>query len=303
MTNRIWRIGLLVLLAFAAAAHAGQERYDYDALGRLIRFVNPAGEVTEYVYDAVGNILEVRRAEVQPPQITGVAPNSVSRGKTTVIVVSGTGLLGATVTTADPGLRVTGLRSAQAEVSFDLAVAETVPLGAHLFTLSSPTGTAGFNLTVKPALPTVAVTPSPVVLPPGGTQDLRISLSGPDVEDHQLAPTVTDPTVATVPTAALDFPAGQTEASLTVTGGALGNTILDLASATLESVKVGIFVSRDEGPGDRMRLAKSVGVLRERPAAGQPIGPFVAPDVGVLREPPAAGQPIGPFVAPDVGVL
>ena len=166
MTNRVCRIGLLALLTLAAVVHAGQERYDYDALGRLIRFINPAGEATEYVYDAVGNILEVRRGAVQSPQITGVAPDTVRHRTTTAVVVSGTHLLGATVTTTQPGLHITGVNSTDTTVNFNLLADDTVPLGAHPFTLSFSTGTAAFNLTVRPGLPQIIVTPSPVVLAP-----------------------------------------------------------------------------------------------------------------------------------------
>ncbi len=67
MTNHIRRLGLLALLALAASAYAGQERYDYDSLGHLIRIINPAGEGTEYVCDVVGDILAVREVEASPP--------------------------------------------------------------------------------------------------------------------------------------------------------------------------------------------------------------------------------------------
>jgi YD repeat-containing protein len=93
MRHRVWLVGLPILLLVAAAIQAGQERYDYDALGRLVRFINPAGEGTEYVYDAVGNILAVRQVQVSPPRITSVSPTTVRRGATTSVLVTGTDLL------------------------------------------------------------------------------------------------------------------------------------------------------------------------------------------------------------------
>jgi YD repeat-containing protein len=57
-----WSITGAMLLTAMAAAHAGTERFDYDALGRLVRHMDPSGTITEYAYDAVGNILEVRRS-------------------------------------------------------------------------------------------------------------------------------------------------------------------------------------------------------------------------------------------------
>ncbi|BBJ23516.1 RHS repeat domain-containing protein [Candidatus Nitrotoga sp. AM1P] len=54
--------GFLFLLGLAGVvtvASAGTEKYDYDPLGRLIRFINPQGLITRYIYDGVGNILRV----------------------------------------------------------------------------------------------------------------------------------------------------------------------------------------------------------------------------------------------------
>jgi YD repeat-containing protein len=76
------------LLALSLPSSAGQERYDYDPLGRLIRFVNSSGEVTEYNYDAAGNITSVVRggsAAAYVPSITGITPNFVRRGETSRI--------------------------------------------------------------------------------------------------------------------------------------------------------------------------------------------------------------------------
>ena len=53
-------VGFLFLLGLAGlvtVASAGTEKYDYDPLGRLIRFINPQGLITRYTYDGVGNIL------------------------------------------------------------------------------------------------------------------------------------------------------------------------------------------------------------------------------------------------------
>jgi YD repeat-containing protein len=37
-----------MLLCGAFGAHAAQERYDYDALGRLVRVIDEHGRATEY---------------------------------------------------------------------------------------------------------------------------------------------------------------------------------------------------------------------------------------------------------------
>ena len=40
-----------MLVAGAAAVHAGTERFDYDALARLVRHIDSSGTITEYAYD------------------------------------------------------------------------------------------------------------------------------------------------------------------------------------------------------------------------------------------------------------
>ncbi|MCB1872133.1 MAG: hypothetical protein KDI49_09045 [Gammaproteobacteria bacterium] len=303
ITNQIRRVGLLLLLACGVIAQAGQERYDYDALGRLIRYINPAGQATEYVYDAVGNILAVRSIEVHPPQISSVTPGIVRHNASVTVIVTGSELLGATITAADPGMRISGLRSSATEVSFDLLPEGDVPLGAQLFTLSSSTGAAQFSLTVAPELPRVVAVPPTLILGPGGqTGALGLSLSHADIDDHRLTLNVGDPAVAGISAVTLEFPAGQTEASLTVTSGALGTTAIDLTSATLPPRKVGVHVTNDEGPGERLRVSSAVGVTREPRALTEPAGPFSAAAVGITREPQLLTEPAGPFTAAAVGI-
>ena len=299
--KRIGRIWLLVLLAFLSCAQAGQERYDYDALGRLVRFINPAGEGTEYVYDAVGNIQAVRQVQVSPPRITGVSPTAVRRGARTSLFVTGTDLLWTTVTTTVPGVHVDGRGSTESEASFDLTVDETAPLGAQPFVLASATGSTGFHLTILPVMPRLSVSPSPVVLPLAATLTLTFTLSRPEDQAHEMAFTPNSAVAVSADT--LHFPAGQTTTSATLTALAPGTTLLELTSATLAGAKVSIFVAAPLGPGERQGLSAEVGVVREPPALTEPRGPFIAPAVGVIRQPPFLSEPRGPFIAPAVGVI
>lgn len=77
-------VGFLFLLGLAGlitVASAGTEKYDYDPLGRLIRFTNPQGLVTRYTYDGVGNILGVQGGlQPQIPVIGSVSPGQIRRG-------------------------------------------------------------------------------------------------------------------------------------------------------------------------------------------------------------------------------
>ena len=243
------------------------------------------GQVTEYVYDAVGNILEVRRGAAVHPTITSVVPDAVRRGQSVPVQVLGSGLAGAALASPDAGLRISDVRAKDQEVDFVLTVAETVPLGPQSFTLSSSTGSSSFRITIKPVLPRIQVKPSLVVLEPGGAVQLAVTLSSSDLEAHHIDLTISNASVASVSSAALDIPAGQTQAegTVTVTALALGNAVLDLSSATLAQARAGIWVTT-EGPGERLRTTPPVGVVRDGTGTGAPSGPFAARPVGVVRE-------------------
>ena len=106
-----WLIALLLALcSFASSAHAAQERYDYDALGRLIRVIDEAGRVTEYVYDPAGNILQVITASSGAQGLSGTAttPNALRRGETKAIIIAGNYFIGAQGNTTDHGLEFGG---------------------------------------------------------------------------------------------------------------------------------------------------------------------------------------------------
>src|SRR5437870_10586029 len=93
----LWLTGAAVGLV--PAADAGQERYDYDALGRLIRVIDEQGRVTEYVYDAAGNLLQViTGGTAQAPTVTAITPTSIRRGETKQFQFPGTDMTGTTVT-------------------------------------------------------------------------------------------------------------------------------------------------------------------------------------------------------------
>lgn len=57
----------LILLLVVHSAHAQQIRYVYDDLGRLIAVIDQQGRTAIYDYDAVGNILAIRRPDTTGP--------------------------------------------------------------------------------------------------------------------------------------------------------------------------------------------------------------------------------------------
>lgn len=294
------------MLLWAVTARAGTERFDYDALGRLVRHIDSSGTVTEYAYDAVGNILEVRRSsEAGPPAITSVVPANVRRGQSLRITIGGNRLSGARVTTSDPELDINSLTAATTGVSFTLSASAAAALGARVFTLSTSTGSAIFSLMIDPYLPTLSLAPSPLTLSAGQSQQVTITLSNPDQVAHTLSLAIANSAVASVSPASITFQPGQTQAMASVSAIAAASTALNVGSVTLGPTALGIYVSAPFA-GESSAYAPLVGVFRPQVPGGvaTPTGPFTAPSVGVFRPkaPESGGSVVGPFVAPNVGV-
>ncbi|WP_374692548.1 Ig-like domain-containing protein [Accumulibacter sp.] len=293
-----------MLLTAMAAAHAGTERFDYDALGRLVRHIDSSGTITEYAYDAVGNILEVRRSiDSGPPRVSGVSPAALRRGQTLRVTITGNRLAGARVSSSDPELDISGLTSAATAVAFTLGVSPAATLGARVFTASTATGDAIFSLMIDPQVPTLDFSPSPATLTAGGSQTVTFMLSNADTVAHSLTLTSTNTAVATVSPDSISFQAGQTQATGTVTAVASGTAAVTVNSQTLGQTSLGIYVSAPFS-GQGAAYAAPVGVLRRAGAAPSGVGPIVAPNVGVVRQSAAAGgnYRVDPLLAPNVGI-
>jgi YD repeat-containing protein len=76
---------LFLLASLAPPAPAQEIRYIYDKLNRLIGVVDQQGNAAEYVYDSVGNILQIKRFNVDPSvnvSISLITPNRGNVGTT-----------------------------------------------------------------------------------------------------------------------------------------------------------------------------------------------------------------------------
>ena len=89
----------LGLLSYALPCGAALERYEYDGLGRLVRYIDAQGRVIDYIYDAAGNILQVGAGQAaQAPTVAGIMPTAIRRGTAHALTMTGSGLTRATVT-------------------------------------------------------------------------------------------------------------------------------------------------------------------------------------------------------------
>lgn len=134
-------------------------RYFYDDSGQLTRVVDSSGVSIEYIYDAAGNILEVRRSFVAPGSlaILNFTPQSGGIGARVTIEGQGFGGMAAANTVRFNGT----LASVSSASTTSLLV--TVPAGATTgpisVTVAGITATTSNNFTVLPSPVITSVTP------------------------------------------------------------------------------------------------------------------------------------------------
>ena len=279
---------LLLIVGAVASVQAAVERYGYDPIGRLVQFVDSANQVTEYTYDAAGNLTTVTgggSASNYAPLLSSVTPNFIRRGQTQSITIAGQRLQSGSLQTSHAALALSKVQQTPTQITADLVVGATVPLGTQTLTYANPAGTASLNITVAPVLPVLSAEPSPLALPPDNLgRPITLRLSSADLMAHTVNLSFSDTSKATISPASVSFAAGQTEAQVTVTSKAAGFSTLQLSSATLQSTSVPVYISADF-KGINTSVAAPVGVVvgEANPSVPQSaLAMFRNPHVGVV---------------------
>jgi YD repeat-containing protein len=276
----------VLCIGFYKPALSAVERYGYDPIGRLIQFIDSSGRVTEYTYDAAGNVISVRGGGVASdfaPVLSSVTPNVIRRGETKSIVLVGQRLQAGTLQVSHPGLSLLNLQQTPTEIRADLRASDAAPLGTQAISYENAAGSSSISVTVAPALPVLAAEPSPLALPPdNAARSVTLRLSSADAIPHTVNLAFSDPAKASVSPASVTFAAGQTSVLVSVTPRASGFSTLQLTSSTLASLAVPVFVTSDFR-GVNTSNAKHVGVVVEGPTTQQPSAQalFSSPSVGV----------------------
>ncbi len=131
----------LLMLGLCVPALAQEIRYFYDDLNRLIGVVDQQGNAAEYVYDAVGNILQIKRFTTDPNAAVSITLVSPNRGKVgTEVRIFGKGF---SPTPGDNQVAFTGT-AATVTASTSTSLTTSVPSGATTgpITLNTVLGSA-----------------------------------------------------------------------------------------------------------------------------------------------------------------
>lgn len=250
-------------------------------------------------------------------EVSGVAPASLRREETKSFTLAGNNLQGASISVpAGVGLSLANLQTTPTQATFSLSAASGASLGAQVLTVTNPAvanGSATATVTVMNAFPKVVVTPSPLVVPPDGSSHaFSLQLTNSDAVAHVLNLSPADPTIASVSPSSVTVPAGETQATVSMTGLKLGYTVLNISSPTLAAITVPVYVTNALNTGASIGplISMPVGVERmvdgSKLAPGSVVSPLNSMPVGVERATSGVGLPVGsslgPVISKPVGV-
>jgi YD repeat-containing protein len=210
-----WLFNLLLALVLAAPALAQQPitfQYFYDNLGRLSKVIDSTDTVIEYVYDEVGNILEIKRSSISGLAIFDFSPRQGPVG--TTVTIQGQGF---SPTPANNQVMFNGAAAAVISATATSLVVTVLPgatTGPVAVTVSGNTATSTTNFTVLPSI--TAINPALVL---AGSTITGLQVQGGNLlgSVFTFTPEFTPPAV-TITSASID-PSG-TMATLNVDVGA-----------------------------------------------------------------------------------
>ncbi len=157
---------------------SGTIQYTYDSLNQLSRVIDSEGNVLTYTYDEVGNILSIERTtlgDIPLPTLTSATPNQINQDDPATVVLSGTSLLGGTVSTTHPGITVDGFFGDDTQITVNLTVDISSPLGPAPLTVTTVKGSDTMNVTVVAQRPRItSITPNQGP----STGDTAVTVSG-----------------------------------------------------------------------------------------------------------------------------
>ena len=248
--------------------------------------------VVEYTYDDSGNIIEVfTEVNDAEPVVDSVVPGQARIGIQRNVVVTGTGLRNAQVTTEDPNIVISGLVTGSNELSFNLLAQEGTALIPHQIRVSTVLGDSSFSFDIFPVPPTLRVSPLPLRLisEPQTPITLSVTLSEPDVLDQTFDISISNTDLISSNVSQFTVAAGNLtpDENIELTGLQPGITNLQFAAQDPDfnpfriTVEVGEPLQLPEGLKEF--ASQSLQVIREGEVLPDLVsrGPFISSPLGV----------------------
>ena len=228
--NAVLGVFLVLLLRAAVPVGADETRYLYDEAGRLLWVGDEEGRAVFYLYDTVGNIVGIEQSttEILAPQISSISPGSAAVGSETAVVISGRNFASASVSTNNPGITITGVRTTDTAIRATFRISYSAVEGPTAVTVTNMLGSGTSGFTVLPTPPEITA-----LNPAQGPVSRLVKITGSGFssvpsENAVLFSGVTAPVFAATPSSILtSVPEGATTGPVTVQlrGSALSNTL------------------------------------------------------------------------------
>lgn len=243
-----------------------EARYVYDESGRLARIIDSSGIVLDYVYDANGNILEIRRTSINGIAIFGFAPQQGPVSST--VTIQGQGF---SVTPAANDVRFNGTAATVLSASTSSLVV-TVPAGATsgpiTVTVAGQTATSSQPFTVA-ASPVVSnIMPALATSEAAAAVVVPLQVTGADLQGSTFTfvPELVPPPL-TIGSASIDPGGTSATLSVTIAAGATGS----------------FTVAATNGAGSSSAFPSSTNTITVLEGAGDPDGDGLTNAQEVMR--------------------
>ncbi len=257
---------VILLLGLLGAVHSAsaniEYRYFYDELNRLVKAVDSTGVVLEYVYDEVGNILDVIRTENNGVSILDVQPHASQAGALVVIEGIGFSSVANENSVTFDGISANVL-SATAN-KLEVEVPAGVTAGVLVVTVAGNTATANNNFQLQ-VLPVISSLSIPYVL--SGTSIPSLTVTGNNLTDALFTFTPAFVPAAMNITSAIVAPDGKSAIlNIDVAATAIGSFVLQASntvgsSDTFSSIANTLTVlgaADDDSDGDGLTNAEEI---------------------------------------------
>jgi hypothetical protein len=217
------------------------------------------------------------------------------------VTLTGDYLLGAAVTTDNPGIQVGATRATDETITTTFTLADTAVQGSTVVTVTTATGEASVPFAVLAAAQAPSLTPDPLVVGAfGKTASVVVSLPAAEAAPTTVRLASDDPDILTVEQPQVTIPAGETAVTATVVGGTPGFTTLTADSgAATDTVEV--MVGGLPWGTPLVAQAATVSISLAAPPLPPVISGLAAPPVAVNLAPPPPAT-LGTLDAPPVSV-
>lgn len=204
-------------------------QYFYDDNGQLAKAVDSTGIVIEYVYDAVGNMLQVKRSTVAPGSLVIFSFTPQSAGPLTQVTIQGQGF------STTPSLNIVKFGGVTATVisATSTTLVVQVPVGALTGSLSVTVGANTANSTTNfTALPIPVITSVSPSSAAAGSSIPSFQVTGANLTGatFSFAPTLS-PTAITIGSVSINPTGTSATLGLTISGSAAGQFALVATNA------------------------------------------------------------------------